>query len=395
MDYSTLLKIKEVQNHCNFVLRTKKTIIMTLQSEIRRILNENQIVKNASRKEFLGLYIPALVQSNSVQFIKTAKFLNSEVKVQSNMTRIQDFYREVEINYDFVAILLLTLLPKNKKLRICIDRTEWDFGKTQINILMVLVGCDDFQIPFYWEMLDNNSGNSNSSNRIDLLEKVFKIIDKKRIGLMVADREFIGHKWLKWMKDQGLIFCVRVPKSHHIHRLNGETLKAEDLSKSFPNGTYLVDCMVDNVWGNVYIKPLPDGDILFLFGNCNPKFIAQLYRKRWVIEVCFQNLKTRGFNLEDTHLQDLKRIQKLIAMVSIAYAFCVSLGIYVNRKVKKIKVNADNYKVNSFFRTGMNMIFENLRKPELIEQNLTPIFKIFTRFIVRNIQLFKYQILVV
>jgi hypothetical protein len=50
------------------------------------------------------------------------------------MTRIQDFYREVEINYDFVAVLLLALLPKNKKLRICIDRTEWDFGKTQINI---------------------------------------------------------------------------------------------------------------------------------------------------------------------------------------------------------------------------------------------------------------------
>lgn len=31
------------------------------------------------------------------------------------------------------------------------------------------------------------------------------------------------------MKDQGLIFCVSVPKSHHIHRFNGETLKAEDL----------------------------------------------------------------------------------------------------------------------------------------------------------------------
>ena len=83
---------------------------MTLQSEIRRILNENQIAKNASRKEFLGLYIPALIQSNSVQFYKTAKFLNSDVKVQSNMTRIQDFYRQVEIDYDFVAILLLVVL---------------------------------------------------------------------------------------------------------------------------------------------------------------------------------------------------------------------------------------------------------------------------------------------
>jgi Transposase DDE domain len=368
---------------------------MTLQSEIRRILDENQIVKNASRKEFLGLYIPALVQSNSVQFIQTAKFLNSEVKVQSNMTRIQDFYREVEIDYDFVAILLLTLLPKNKKLRICIDRTEWDFGKTQINILMVLVGHGDFQIPFYWEMLDNNSGNSNSNDRIDLLEKVFKIIDKKRIGLIVADREFIGHKWLKWMKDQELIFCVRIPKSHLIHRLNGQILKADDLIKLFSNGTYLVDCMVDNVWGNVYVKPLPDGDILFLFGNCEAKFLAQLYRKRWSIEVFFQNIKTRGFNLEDTHLQNLYRIRKLIAMVSIAYAFCVSLGIYINQKVKKIKVNVDKYKVNSFFRTGMNMIVENFRKPEMIERNLTPFFKIIARFIIRKLQLFKYQILVV
>ena len=99
-------------------------MMMTLQSEIRRILDENQIVKNASRKEFLGLYLPALVQSNSVQFYKTAKFLNAQVKVQSNMTHIQDFYREVDLDYDVVAILLLSLLPNHKKLRISIDRTD-------------------------------------------------------------------------------------------------------------------------------------------------------------------------------------------------------------------------------------------------------------------------------
>ncbi len=366
-----------------------------LRNEIRQILDENQIVKNASRKSFLVSYLPALIQSNSVQFYKTAKFLNSDVKVQSNMTRIQDFYREVEICYDTVAILLLSLVPKDKKLRICIDRTEWDFGKVQVNILMILVGYGDFQIPFYWELLDNKSGNSNTNDRIDLLEKVFRIIDKKRVGLVIADREFIGHKWLKWLKDQGLTFCVRIPKSHCIHRLNGNIIDVTALAKAFPQGTYLVDCMVDNVWGNVYVKPLPDGDILFLFGTCNPKFLAQLYKKRWVIEVCFQNLKTRGFNLEHTHLRDFKRIGKLIAMVSIAYAFCVSLGIYLNRKVAKIKVNIDDYKVNSFFRTGMNLIFECFRKPELVERYLTPIFKIFTRLIIRKIRTFQYQILVV
>ena len=74
---------------------------------------------------------------------------------------------------------------------------------------MVLVGHGNFQIPFYWEMLENNSGNSNSINRIDLLVKVFKIVDKRRIGLVVADREFMGHKWLKWLKDQHLNFCFK------------------------------------------------------------------------------------------------------------------------------------------------------------------------------------------
>ncbi|MBB6005169.1 hypothetical protein [Arcicella rosea] len=56
--------MKEVQNQPNFVLRTRKNDYNDLNSEIRRILNENQIVKNASRKKFLGLYITALIQSS-------------------------------------------------------------------------------------------------------------------------------------------------------------------------------------------------------------------------------------------------------------------------------------------------------------------------------------------
>ena len=69
-----------------------------------------------------------------------------------------DFFREVELNYQSVALLLLSLLPKKKKLRLCIDRTEWDFGVHQVNILMVVVSSGEITVPLYWEMLDNNSG---------------------------------------------------------------------------------------------------------------------------------------------------------------------------------------------------------------------------------------------
>lgn len=365
-----------------------------LKCEIREILDQIQIVKHAFRKDFVGLYIPSLIQSGSVQFHKTAKYLNEDVKLDSNTKRIQDFYREVELNYEFVAIFLLSLMPK-KKLRICIDRTEWDFGLCQVNILMVLVGQDDFYIPFYWELLDNNSGNSNTEDRIVLLEKVLNVIPVERISLLVADREFIGHKWLKFLKDKGIEFCVRVPKSHKIERVDGQVLYAENIAQNYPNGTYLADCMVDGVWGNVYIKPLEGNDILFIFGTCQAKYLGKFYRKRWVIEACFQNLKTRGFNLEDTHMKISERISKLIAMVSIAYAFCVSLGIYKNRKIEKIKIKNHGYKTNSFFRAGKNLIDDLFRVKYKIDTFLTPIFSIFARFIIKEINLLHYQLLVV
>ena len=71
---------------------------------------------------------------------------------------------------------------------------------------MVLVGCGELQRPLYWELLDNKSGNSSSKDRIDVLEKCFAVVDSKRIGLVVGDREFVGCKWVKYLKDNKLLF---------------------------------------------------------------------------------------------------------------------------------------------------------------------------------------------
>ena len=42
------------------------------------------------------------------------------------------------------------------------------------------------------------------------------------------------------------------------------------------------------------------------------------YKLRWQIETLNRCLKTAGFNLEDTHLTHLERIERLLAMVCIA-----------------------------------------------------------------------------
>ncbi len=49
-----------------------------------------------------------------------------------------------------------------KDIELIMDRTNWKFGKTSINFLVLSVNWKNLAIPIYWIMLDNKGGNSNS-----------------------------------------------------------------------------------------------------------------------------------------------------------------------------------------------------------------------------------------
>ena len=155
-----------------------------------------------------------------------------------------------------------------------------------MNILMVVVSCGQTTVPLYWEMLDNKSGNSSCQQRNELLGCCIDLIGTQRIGLVIGDREFVGHRWLKYLKDRGIRFVMRLPKHHQIHRLDGriQTIKHLDLVVDKP--LVFKDCLIDGVVGNVWVMLLTDGDYLFLFGTLEAEFMGQLYRKRWSIEAC-------------------------------------------------------------------------------------------------------------
>jgi len=88
--------------------------------------------------------------------------LNDQVQDISNEVRIQDFFRQVELDYEQIALLMCLFLKQKEKVSLCIDRTVWDFGKCQVNILMVLASPGQVQVPLDWELLDNKSGNSST-----------------------------------------------------------------------------------------------------------------------------------------------------------------------------------------------------------------------------------------
>ncbi len=334
----------------------------SFSDKIREVFAKVKIVKNLARQKFVFSFLLGLIKSRKVQFCEVAQHLNDAVQDISNEVRIQDFFRQAALDYEQVALLLCLFLKQKVKVRLCIDRTEWDFGKCQVNILMVLACQGAVQVPLYWELLDNKSGNSSTQDRKLILAKCIGLLGKGRIGILIADREFVGHAWLKYLKDAGIAFCVRLPKHHLIERLDGQVLLAAPLAQE--QALHLKDCLVDGVWGQVYLKRLADGDLLYLFGSMEARHLGSIYRRRWTIEACFQSLKRRGFDLESTHLKDLAKLKKLIAMVSMAFAMCVSLGIHQHERVKKIKTKKHGYKANSFFRHGLNTLRQMIKKDE-------------------------------
>lgn len=174
--------------------------------KIKEVFYQVKIVENLARQKFVFRFALGLIKSRKVQFCEIAQHLNEEVQSICNEVRIQDFFRQVELDYEQVALLLCLFLNRKDKVRLCIDRTEWDFGKCQVNILMVLASQGAVQVPLYWELLDNQSGNSSTQDRQAIIGKCIRLLGKARIGIVIADREFVRHAWLKYLKDNGIAF---------------------------------------------------------------------------------------------------------------------------------------------------------------------------------------------
>ena len=333
-----------------------------ISSQVINILNIVPLAENLARKKFIAAFLLGLIDSRKVQFKEIALHIESRAKLESIERNIQSFFREFLFDFDKVCLLLLLFLAKGK-LDLCVDRTEWDFGKYQCNILMIVAKCGSIGIPLRWKLLDNKSGNSNWFDRCELIEELISVIGKDRINVIMGDREFIGIEWIKYLKINGIDYCMRVPKSHLITLNNGSVFSISELLHN-KSERYFHNCMVDGVWGNSMLKTLPNGDFLFLIGSLPAKALGVAYRKRWSIEVLFQSFKERGFDLESTHLKCNDKLSKLLVFVSIAVAICVRVGEFHHQKVQNIKTKKHGYKANSFFRKGLDVLRRSMKNPK-------------------------------
>lgn len=331
-----------------------------MSTKVIKLLSNFAIVSHLSRQKCCLSIVLAMIQTRKVQFGELALVLNDDVKVASNEDRIQQFFAHANLDEDQLAFLLSLFLTIGK-VDLCIDRTEWDFGKTQINLLVVSAYCHGIGLPLYIDFLDNNSGNSNTQERITMFEKLIDLLGLNRIGSISADREFVGKEWFSYLVKLDVIFFIRVPKSY-LFTLKGQTMKAASLLGNRRQ------CKIDGITVlgienlSVGIKKNYDKhgkeDLLIVLTNTFAYQAVRNYRKRWSIEAMFQDFKGQGFNIEETHIPFPDRIVKLVYLVAIAYVFCIHLGWNAEKSGKTTSIKNHGYRARSLFRVGIDILRE-------------------------------------
>lgn len=313
-----------------------------------------------SRLKCLSKLVSSVIQLRSVNLSSLSLCFGGKAQSSSSFRRIQRFLAEICFPFDLLSRFLWDHFQGKDPTVLALDRTNWKFGKTNINILMLSICKEGYAIPLMWKVLGNKRGNSSQAERIALMERFESVIQTDQIIRLVADREFIGTQWLEWLDEHCFHFIIRIRANQYVEHSARKSQRASGIFSSEQWRRLRKPRILKGA--KVYIggQKLRSGDYLILISNLALREPRAYYARRWEIEVLFGDLKKRGFNFEDTHITNPERISNLIAILALAQAWAILVGEWITQKGKSIPLKKHGRRACSIFKTGLNFIREKL-----------------------------------
>lgn len=330
---------------------------MDQNSELMNIISGNFGWNKARVTCFVNMLV-ALLITGTVNLTKIARAMPGNAEQASRYRRVTRFFANYAIDFDVIAIFIFKLFfVHGGTWYLTMDRTNWQWGESDINILTLAIVFKGIAIPIYWELLDKR-GNSDTKERIAIVQKFIDRFGKDCIAAILADREFIGNDWFHWLKQYGISFVIRIKKNLLTTDSRGRPVRVDTLFRGLKPTEERVLYGVRMLMGQaVYLSALwlHGGELLVVATDHAPGTAITTYGFRWEIETLFSCLKGRGFNFEDTHITEPVRIKKLFVLLAIAFCWAHKTGEWRHEQ-KPIKIKKHGRPAVSLFRYGLDFI---------------------------------------
>jgi transposase len=259
--------------------------------------------------------------------------------LNNNNFQIDDKYWRYHINMVFDLMTEQRLIKKSDKIYLQLDFTS---NKDHFLILVASIILNNRSIPIYFTMRNYPKMSEKYNHKkmeMAFIKGLKHVLSKKYSYVIVSDRGFSNNRFISVLEENGFDYLIRMTPNMIVKSDMGEGLMDEicQLDKE-----YKVRIVNWKREANIYRCSNSKGS-WHLISNINGlthKKAEEIYKNRFKIEKCFQDLKSSGFNIEKSKIRKYSNYKKLLAIVMVAHVLLVLLGHVITVKLPTFLKNS-------------------------------------------------------
>jgi len=343
-------------------MNDKKFIRTKIEKSLRKMLGKKYMsFYELQRIKVLSSMVSSIIFSGRTELQQMA-LANPESKQHSSKVKQ---YKRLVINekvdletYFFPYIIpLLECLSASGELVFSIDGSVAGRGCMCLMFSVIYKGK---AIPVVWDVYKKKKGHLPEKEHRSLLEKLKKLVPEGCRVVITGDGEFDGCGWQSDILEAGWDYVLRTGKGVQITEACGDKFKAGSVCLNEEETLFFesIGFTKKELEANLFIwHGKGHKDPLILVTNLDFEGeIKRFYKKRFKIEPFFRDLKSQGFHINRSGLQDAKRLKRLLIAACVAYIFCIMSSTKAYESKFYDKFARIDKKVLSLFQLGRRFI---------------------------------------
>jgi hypothetical protein len=285
--------------------------------------------------EKLSIMVAGVIEARSCNLMEIAARLPLETeRVESRYAWIERFLSAKTIDdMDVMDVLadaaVADAASSGQTVVVSLDQTS--VNNTQA-VAMLSLRVGERALPLFWTV-KACQGNLPVKTYLPLVARLAGLLPFGASVLLLADRFFGTPELIAACQKYGFAYRIRLKGNLTLTQQGGDC-RVDDIPKLCPAGAIDVALANSKVCTNVgYLHEKGHPEAWFIAMNAMPSRTTVLdYGLRWSIETMFADYKTRGFGLEDTHIQREDRLSRLLLVLAIALYWATANGRAVQKK---------------------------------------------------------------
>jgi len=327
----------------------------------------------------LAALISGIVGSKSTQLPQIAAKVPSASKPESRVKRFSRWFDNDSIREEVYFLPYAEVVLRHVSLQTVVLVMDGSSVGRGCCALMMHVIYKGRALPLVWRVRQCPKGHFPEDLHIALVELVRTLIPEGTKVVFLGDGEFDGITLQETMNEAGWWYACRTSKGNTATWEN-ETFDVAELGACIKPGRLIElkevaltreaygPVMLLCCWAKGHAEPL------YLVSNLSSAEEAiDYYTKRFRIETFFSDQKSRGFNIQKSHLTDPQRLSRLLIAACLAYLLVVYLGSLCDKEGWREIIHRKKRCDLSLFQLGLRLLeyFLNEDLPIAVQFHVT------------------------